>query len=121
MLHSFTPDAGSGDFTEVGGSGDVISGGSVMSVSENFSSDYGNSYRGLHASDEFKVSYAPVSCKIDMPPGWMCNFSGTWVNARQMKRVVLNSLRHIIFKLILIAILANKHCPILFRETGLVF
>lgn len=79
MLHSFTPDAGSGDFTEVGGSGDVISGGSVMSVSENFSSNYGNSYRGLHASDEFKVSYAPVSRKMDMPPGWMRNFAGTWV------------------------------------------
>lgn len=80
--HSFTRDAATGNFTEVGGAGEVINSSDMMTASENFSSNYGGSYRDLHASDEFKVSHEPARRKIEMPPGWMRNSAGTWINSR---------------------------------------
>ena len=82
-VRNFTRDATTGNFTEVGGSGEVISSGNMMSASENFNSNYGSSYRDLHASDEFKVSHTPARRKIDMPPGWVRNSDGTWINSRE--------------------------------------
>lgn len=80
--HDFTRDAATGNFTEVGGTGEVINGSNMMTASENFTSSYGGNYRDLHASDEFKVSHEPARRKIEMPPGWMRNSAGTWINSR---------------------------------------
>lgn len=80
--HNFTRDAATGNFTEVGGVGEVINGSDMMTASENFTSSYGGNYRDLHASDEFKVSHEPARRKIEMPPGWMRNSAGTWINSR---------------------------------------
>ncbi len=80
--HNFTRDATTGNFTEVGGAGEVINSSNMMTASENFTSSYGGNYRDLHASDEFKVSHEPARRKIEMPPGWMRNSAGTWINSR---------------------------------------
>lgn len=78
-VHRYKRDASTGDFKEMGGAGEVVSGGQMMSASDNFTSQYGSNYRELHAGDTYKIDHRQYA-HATMPTGWHQRKDGNWYN-----------------------------------------
>lgn len=77
VKHTYKLDS-NGDFKEMGGAGEVVDSSKMMSAGDRFTSQYGDSYRELHAGDTYKINHQYTHA--EMPTGWHQRKDGNWYN-----------------------------------------
>jgi len=77
-VHRYKRD-GNGNFQEMGGT-EVIASDHMINASDNFTFQYGNAYRELHAGDSYKIEHRKQEEYTAMPYGWHQRNDGSWYN-----------------------------------------